>query len=242
MINRLGVAAILLLLFACSKHPQIEKIDTLIQQGKLQQAKQLINSELKREYSDTLQYRRLQYRLIKIQKLQIFKPIDSLITAQKLAQALRGLERLDSLLKKDWRKKSKYFWFDYFSRMATIYRAQGNDSLWFKMVQKAVNHFTDNYEQKQKLYEEAAFYLAQKGKVDQGRKMMDFALREVDLTGLNESLKQAYYLYLNGKFKESLNQLRQVSDSQKDEHWQRLEQFLTKYADSLSVEERFKLW
>ncbi len=231
----------LYLLIACSSEPDLESIDQLIKNGHFSQARNLIEKELQKDWSDTLQYKRLKYRLIKTDKGEIFAAIDSILKADP-NQALQKLNNLEDSLKQTKDKNKKYFYFDLYIRRAKIHKLQGQDSLWFEQATKALQAFTDQYELKQDLYEQCAFYLAKAGRVDQGLKMLDGSFREIHLGQLNEELKKVYYAYLNGEFEKALTLLEAIPASQKDRHWLNLERFLKQYSQKVSKEKRFQLW
>ncbi|MCD6375659.1 MAG: hypothetical protein J7L94_09040 [Caldisericaceae bacterium] len=233
--------AFLIFLVACSSEPDLTTIDRLIANGKFSQARKLIEQELQKEWSDTLQYKRLKYRLLKSEKGAVFAAIDSLIKINP-NQALQRLAQLEDSLKRMKTEKQKYFYFDLYRKRARIYKEQGQDSLWFQQCYKALRSFTDQYELKQDLFEQCAFYLAAKGKANQGLKMLDGSFREIRLHQLNPQLKKVYYAYMNGEFEKALTLLKNFPVSQKDRHWLNLERFLENYGQMLSKEERFKLW
>ena len=233
--------ATLIFLLNCASEPDLEQIDRLITEGKFEQAKTPIEQELKKEWSDTLQYKRLEYRLIKVEKGQTFKRIDSL-TAQNPAQGLLSLISFEDSLQNMPRAKSRYFYFDLHVRKARIFKRLGRDTLWFKEAYKALNSFTDQYELKRDLFEQCAFYLAGQGKFDQGLKMLDNSFREIKLHKLQPELKKAYYAYLNGNFNQALTLLKNIEPEKKNRHWMNLQKYLENYAQNLSTEERFKLW
>ncbi len=227
--------------FSCSSKDEIKDIDQLIQQGHYKRARTLLKEILKQEWTDTLQYKRLKYRLIKVEIAELFNEIDSIIKVNN-ALALRRLVKLEDSLKNINPARAKYYYFDLYWRKANILKNQGNDSLWFVEISKALNTFTDRYQLKRSLYEECAFYLAQKGEFDHGLKMIDASFRSIDLTSLHPFLKKAYYAYFNGKFAKALKLLQQVPEKDKDQHWLNLENYLKNYGHRLSIEERFKLW
>ncbi len=228
-----------LLFFSCGQSPDTEKIDRLIAQKQYHAAVSLIHKELQKEYDDTLQYRRLQYRLIKIEKFSRLDPIDSLIAAKKFAQANDSLQKLNYLLNGVLKNKQKYYLFDLHYRRALILEALNQDSLWFIEANKALENWTDEYALKRELYQKLAFFLARRGKYDDGRKMMDYSLREVTLRSMSDSIKKAYFAYLNGEFKLCLDLMKKLPPDKKDRHWRKLELFLSQYGDSLSLNDRF---
>ncbi|WP_456442100.1 hypothetical protein [Caldithrix abyssi] len=230
-----------LFFMACSSEPQIELIDRLIRQGDYQKAREVIAEEMQKTWADTLQYHRLRYRLIKIQKNELFAPIDSVINTD-INKALGLLKNLEDSLKGMEQANAKFFYFDLYYRKANAYEALNADSLWYRETLKALHQFTDQYELKRDLYERAAFYLAERGKYDQGLKMLDRSFREIRLSRLPEPLKEAYYAYLNGDFERALRLLESVHESQKDRHWNNMQAYLKNYGNKLSIEERFKLW
>ncbi len=230
-----------LVLSQCRSEPPIQQIDQLIAQGQWAQARQLVTQALQKEWGDTLQSKRLRYRLIKIQKAEMFQPIDQLLPSVP-NQALELLAHVEDTLKHFDSKQARFFYFDLYYRKAQGYRLLNQDSLWFKAIQHALNHFTDQHELKRQLYEQAAFYLAERGKHDAGLKMLDRSFSSIKIQALSPNLKEAYFAYLNGNFTKALKVLTTIPVSQKDEHWRHLQEYLEKYGNYLSLEERFKLW
>jgi hypothetical protein len=91
-------------------------------------------------------------------------------------------------------------------------------------------------------YFKLAFLYASEQEYVKAREMMDKAMRTMNFNEMNPVLQQVFLDYMEGKFKKARLELSKVDRRSLDKSWQPFEIFLTKYSDSLTMEERFKLW
>ena len=236
---------ILCLLLSLNCHEPEAKLDTvdqLIHNGDYISAKTILKSELKKSFSDTLQYNRIHNRLKRIRQIQFFSPLDTEIQNKNWNAAKIVYNELTLALKDSSDTVKWAYSFNHFHKKSLLDSALQNNNDYFNSLQQAVKYPTTQKSLLRHKYEQLGLYLAEQDSLVSARENFDRSFRMVQISRLDSVLTPAYFLYMDGKFSSSLKKMQIIPDSLKDAHWQRLEKFLSLYADKLTLEQRFKLW
>lgn len=235
--------ALSLLLVSCSdKKADLAQADQYIDQKKYDLAIQLLNQELRKGFSDTTEYQRIKQRIFIIKKHRFFAALDSSIFKRDWKEAARQIKQLKNRLKNMEQKVSRKHYFDLYYKKSLVDQHLNDEEAKISSLKKALKYWTNRHDLIQTIYEELAFYYAQKNEMVKAREMLDKSLRKTDIINLKGNLQKAFYSYMDGQYDKALEYIKEVPQEKKDKHWQNVEKFLEKYSDKLTMEDRFKLW
>jgi len=239
----ISITVLIILIAACSQdEANLETVDSLITIGKYEQAGKILHNFEMKSYSDTVQVKRIKARIRTLERKRFFKTPDKFIDVKmwdKADKSLDSLQRRINLLEKH--RKQPYL-FDYFYRKSIIDSALGKAEKSVQDMEQAVKHYTGEHEKLWRLYEKLAVYYAEQGEFVKARENLDKALRKTDLNNIKPELRRVFSLYMNGSFLKARDSLEVIPDSLKDKHWKTAQKFFEKYADKLTMEDRFRLW
>lgn len=226
----------------CSAEPDFDKIDTLIREEMYKSAQKYIKSINRQAVSDSLTLKKLDHRLLLIDKGMLFRDIDSLLTlrdssalADRMNAALLHINAQDSI-------KARWYWFDYYESDARFQKLFGDTNGWLSSQIRA-SVFPTNYPGKKvDILQNLAFHYASIHYFVEAREWMDKAVRSMDMQTEHKQLNDVYVHYMNGNYQEAKRLIISISKKLKSDNWQRFQDFLSLYADSLTMENRFRLW
>ena len=238
-----AIVCLLFLLFSCGEQPaDLKKAEQLTTQGLYNQAERILKTALRENYSDTLQYARIQARIKIIRRFRFFQPLDTLIAAQRWPQADTVWRRLNSALNDSSKRIGHFYGFDLFHKKSILDSALNREDAYWNDLKKGLPFPTANQQLVRLKYEKLGFYLAERDSLEEARAMFDRSLRIIRISKLAVPQKKAYFFYMEGHFKECLHALQSLPDSAKDKHWENLQTFLKRYGNKLTLYKRFKLW
>ncbi len=217
-------------------------VDSLINNGMYNQATELLREYARKDYSDSLQYDRIQYRFEKIQQKLFFAGLDSMIRLKRWQRSDSLLERIQLSLKDSAKQIQKKYYFELYHKKSQVDSALKRDTPYWNDIRNGLKYTFEDANLVRVKYELLALHLAENDSLLKARILFDKSFRMVRFNQLNDNLKQAYLNFMDGKFNSCLLILKQIPEDQKDKHWKKLEHFLTLYANKLTIEERFKLW
>ena len=228
---------------ACSEdEANLDAVDSLINIGQYEKAGEILHNFEMKSYSDTVQVKRIKSRIRTLERKRFFKNPDHYISQKEWQTAGNSLDGLQRDIDRMDKHRRQPYLFDYFYRKSLIDSALGKRDKSVTDMEQAVKHYTGEHEKLWRLYEKLAFYYAEKGEFVKARENLDKALRKTDLNQIEPGLQKVFSLYMNGEFIKARDVLAEVPDSLKDYHWQRAQLFFEKYADKLTMEDRFRLW
>ncbi len=230
-------------LMGCSEEEvNLDTVDSLLIVGEYDRAGEMLHNYEMRSYSDTVQVKRINARIRTLKRKRFFKSPDKYISAKEWQKAFYALDSLQSRINRMPKDDKEPYLFDYFYRKAVIDSALGENEKSITDMEQAVEYYTSEHEKLWRLYENLAFYYARQGEYDKARENLDKALRKTDYNKIDSRLQNVFTLYMNGRFLKARDSLRAAPDSVKDKHWRTAQLFFEKYADKLTMKERFRLW
>lgn len=234
---------LLIYLHSCSDtKPSLKDIDSLIVQHKYQQALQLTQSELKKDFSDTLDYKRLKKRIKTIERKQFFASIEQEIEQDNWQIANTNWKKVYFTFNNSSKSLQKKYGFDLYYLKSSIDSALSDSSAFWQSVKRSLEFNTANHLLQRQRYEKLGIHLASRDSLKEARECFDRSIRKVRSHQLNPALLKVYSAYMEGNFNNCRDELNAIPDSLQNNHWRRLQKFLNLYAAKLTSEERFKLW
>ena len=233
---------LIVLICSCSKKYDFSEIDGLIKEQKYRQASEILSTIETESLVDSTDIKKYNHRLLLAKKGLMFQYFDSILAvgdSEKINQALVQIKQKISTIDSG---KARWYWFDFYTRRAGLYFNNSQRREWQISAEKAVNFPTEQDSIKRKLLFDLAFYFAVDGKFVNAREWLDKAIRGLDAQAERSFLNDAYILYMNGDYKQANLILSSNSEKIIDKDWKRFSGFLSLYADSLTMENRFRLW
>ena len=220
----------------------LTRVDRLLETDSLQTAQALLTRLKTRFAGDSVQTKRILARVQRLRQKQYFIPLDSLIQNKLWAQADTLCRHMEISLNDSPAAVQRRLLFDFYHRKSRIDSALHHTQRYWNSLKRACDMPTRRMELQRFIMEQVALHLAQNDSVDWAREYFDRSFRQERISQMDSMLRQAYFLYADGKFNKSFKVLQQIPDSLKDKHWQHLEHFLSAFKDRLTLKERFRLW
>lgn len=238
-----GIFFVIILTLSCSdKTANLDQVDLQIKQKNYAQAKQLVLAEQQKSFRDTLQYARIKVRLNRIERLIFFQDLENAIFEKNWNKAEElWMNKQAALGNTPINSKPEHF-FSLFHWRAIIDSAFHNTDSSQAYLQKAIRIPTSQHFLLQHNLEKLAIIYARQDSLTAARRLFDQSLRMMHISQFEPHLRQIYFLYMDGKFNASLDQLQTIPDSIKSVRWKNLQYFLETYGEKLTLDERFKLW
>jgi hypothetical protein len=231
-----------LCLNACTEKVDINEIDSLMAHGNYREAVKILRKSNSTSGLNQVEKQRIRVRLMKAERILYFENLDKYIYERNWDKAAAEADNLKTEIDKMDKKIAAPYYFDYYYKRSQVDSVLIGIDQWKRNLDLALNHYTPDYRYEQEIYLKQAFYYSLTGEFVKAREMMDKAMRKMSITEIDSTLKQSFLLYMEGKFKDSRERLSSVEIKYKNEIWQKFELFLALYGDSLTMQERFKLW
>ncbi len=227
---------------SCADKPDIDSIDSLIHIGKYNEALNILNDGKDISGLKPVEKKRIQTRILKVERILFFQPLDNLIKRRNWEAAGEYADSLKKTIDKLDLERFEPYNFDFYYKKSIIDSNQLGTEVWCKGLKTALNFYTPEYEKEQHIHEQLAFYFAEKGEFTIAREHIDKSLRKLSISSMDPQLKEVFKLYMEGEFKLAYDNLKKVNNDIKNKHWLTTQLFLEKYGSSLTMEGRFKLW
>lgn len=232
--------AFLVVFTGCGREKKIGEIDRLLEQDELVEARRLLKTELQFFYDDSLYARQLKHRLRHIDRKMLFSIYDSVLyTRQDTAQAIRALNKARKSIQAKDALSQRWYWFDYYERKARLMRNLGRVN-WADTLARIVDYPAPEPRQKTDIMFELARYHAGNQEFVKAREWLDKAMRTFGPEQIKGVYGDIYLHYMDGHFSKA-ESLLNISDDVAYP-WSEVRQFLNAHVDSLTLEDRFKLW
>ncbi len=242
MIFYSGILLIFLLLFGCSANEDLKPIDELIQQKKYLKALEQINKIESNSINDSLILKRINHRKVLATNGKLFSKMDSLFFKNDSSRIKSELKLIHDFIKTNDTLIARWYYFDYFRNKGQLFLMKPDTMSWLTNIKKAVEFPSSNEEMKNSLFIDIAFYYAGKKKFIAAREWLDKAMGRLNINEKETELVKVYSHYMNGKFHLADSHLNRIKYLDKKSHWQKVQHFLNLYSDSLTMENRFRLW
>ncbi|MBN2423392.1 MAG: hypothetical protein JXR46_02480 [Calditrichaceae bacterium] len=226
----------------CTEKPDIDSVDSLITSAKYKQALEILRRGQLMPGLNPAEKLRIKTRVEKVQRLLFFEKLNHHITVNNWEAAGKHADTLKYKITLLPEKSKDPYYFDYYHLKSKTDSALSGLEAWQISLEKANQYYTPEYQQVQEIYEKLAFYHARRGEFVKAREMMDKSMRKMNLSVMDSALSKVYQLYMDGKFTEACAELKDLKNINLDAHWQSARKFLNFYADSLTLEDRYKLW
>ncbi|MCB9056985.1 MAG: hypothetical protein H6627_00330 [Calditrichae bacterium] len=235
------IQLIVVLFLGCSQEIDFKRINALMDNEQFEETIRYIKSINTQTITDSLDLKRLNHKLLLATKAVEFYKIKYslnnddtsgfIILMDSLYQVILGMDSL----------KGRWYKFDYHFLEAKYYLKKQDKNNWFKAIVKSLDFPTERQDNKISATMDIAFYYAEKRQYEEAREWMDKAVRSLDISQ-NKQYGKIYTEYMNGNFKNAAELTKTNIQNQETKHWQQFHSFLKLYADSLTMENRFRLW
>ncbi len=233
---------ILFLLISCTDKIDLKPLDKLILQKKYTEALDIIERMESLSIADSLIIKKIMHRKILAKKGQLFINMDTLFL-QKDTSALKAeLIRINTFINTKDSVTARWFYFDYYFHHGLFLELKSDTALWLKNVTMAITFPTSEQVKKNSLFLDIAFYYAQNNHFVTAREWLDKALRSLEIEETVAGLDRVYLEYMNGRFLIADSIMAKIDFLDEQSQWKRVQSFLNLYADSLTMENRFRLW
>ena len=227
---------------ACTEKPDINSVDSLITYGEYKQALEVLRRGQLMPGLNPAEKLRIKARVEKVQRLLFFEKLNQLLLANNWEAAAKHTDTLIYKISLLPEKSRDPYYFDYYHLKSKTDSVLSGIEAWRISLEKANQYYTPEYQQVQMIYEKRAFYHAKRSEFIKAREMMDKSMRKMNLSVMDSALSKVYQLYMDGKFTEACVELENLKNKKLDGRWQIVRKFLNSYADSLTLEDRYKLW
>ncbi|KAA3608490.1 MAG: hypothetical protein D8M58_19645 [Calditrichaeota bacterium] len=242
MISRFLKLLTLVIVISCADDVDLKPVDNLIRQKNFSEALELINSFEGFSIDDSLTQKRINHRKVLAEKGQLFLELDSVFLEGDTVKLKINLIRIKNIIKSKDTLAARWYYFDFFKSKARYKLLKSDTSGWLFNIDKAVSFPSSEVNAKSDLFIDVAFYYAQKNKFVEARAWLDNAIRSFHINEKDTIFRDIFSHYMNGKFNKADSILTEVVDFTEEPQWQKVQSFLNLYSDSLTMENRFRLW
>ncbi len=231
-----------ILINSCVGDVNLEPIDKLIEEKQYDEAINHIRAINLPPFPDSILIRRLKQRELLARKGKFFSGLDTLFLSGDSVKIENQLNLIKSRINMMDSVNARWYFFDYYNNLSKYALLKSDRKNWIWNIEKLEHLPTSGPDIKTALFIDAAFYLAENGDFENARNWLDKSLRGIEIEEGNIFLERVYKKYMNGKFKVADSILYQNKGSLTSFHWKRIQFFLNLYTDSLTLQNRFRLW
>jgi len=224
------------------KPVDVSGIDQLLATGKLKQASREINKQLNNFELDSLQIKKLLHRRMLVEKEQLFAPIKKKLFSKDTNGVRHSLSLSQNYISKYDTLKRRWFWHDYFFLLAQYSAIKKDSARWLSTGTRCLSYPSQEHKSEMKMMEDFAFYHARHKKYNKARYWLDRIVRSLVRKTVKGRFDDVSQYYFDGKFNLAFRELVNTPDSVKTVHWRRIQEFFKLYADSLTMDNRYRLW